>query len=66
MEVYETVILVELDAVREQVEVQEDSVAGFFDYFERTWIDLRIGLTRKRPMFSVPTWNHHQTLLTGK
>ncbi len=66
MEVYDTVILVELDTIREELEANEDSLVAFFEYFDRTWVGRRLGVTMKKALFPVPSWNHHQTLLTGR
>jgi hypothetical protein len=66
VDVFDNVIMEEFESIREEVEAHEDAIQGFFEYVDRTWIGRRIGLTRKRPLFPVPSWNHHATLLTGE
>jgi hypothetical protein len=64
--VYDTVIVTEMENIREQLEGHEESVDAFMDYVERTWLGRFIRGTRKRPLFPIPTWNHHVTLQQGK
>jgi hypothetical protein len=64
--VYDNVILEELEGIRQELEAHEDRIGGFFEYVDRTWIGRRIGITRKKPMFPPPSWNHHATLLACK
>jgi hypothetical protein len=64
--VYESVILTEYeDNLRQHLVADEENVDAFLEYFERTWIGRRLGHTRKKPLYPVSSWNHHNSLLTG-
>jgi hypothetical protein len=64
--VYENVILDEFEKMRETLGSNEDTVISFLDYFERTWIGRALGRTRRKPLFPVSSWNHYESLLTGR
>jgi hypothetical protein len=65
-DVYETVILMEFEDIREQLAATEDEILNYLEYVERTWVGRRLGgRTRKTALFLIPSWNHHNTFLTG-
>jgi hypothetical protein len=37
-DVYDSIIMVEYESIREQLGPQDDQVIAFLEYFERTWI----------------------------
>jgi hypothetical protein len=66
-DVYETVILMEFEDIREQLAANEDEILNYLEYVERTWVGRRLGgRTRKTALFPIPSWNHHNTFLTGQ
>ncbi len=65
-EVYESVILVEFEEICHELVDHEDQVLAFLDYVEKTWIGRRLGRTRKKPLFAIASWNHHNSVLSGK
>jgi hypothetical protein len=65
-EVYDSVIMVEYESIREQLGPQDDQVIAFLEYFERTWIGRRLGMTRRKALFPPSSWNHYTSILTGK
>jgi hypothetical protein len=60
------VILGEFEMQREQFGSQEDAVISFLEYLERTWVGRRLGVRSIKPLFPIPTWNHHDSILTGR
>jgi hypothetical protein len=68
-QLYEDVVLCYIDDNRDDPETfagQEEAVADFIAYFEKTWIGRSYGRTSRRPpLFGLETWNHYQSCVDG-
>jgi len=63
-DVYVSEIFGEYEKVKTQFE-EPSTVLRFLEYFERTYLGKSVGASFKKARFPIPSWNHHESILTG-